>query len=99
MKLSALPQQSSTSTSGSQNNNSRVDHLFVNSLPKRLEEQRHLVKTIKSIYQWNLTRDGKIASIWSKKMFHLIFERIILKVLDKLFLFKNKLYIRPDQNI
>jgi hypothetical protein len=75
MKLSALPQQSSTSVSGSQNNNPRVDHLFVNLLPKHLEEKRHLVKTINSIYQWNLTRDGKIASIWSKKMFHLIFER------------------------
>jgi len=24
-----------------------------------------LIKTIKSIYQWNLTRDGKIASIWT----------------------------------
>jgi putative sterol carrier protein len=65
MKLSALPQEPSSSVSESQTNSSRVDHLFVNWLPKRLEEKRNLVKTIKSIYQWNLTRDGKIVSIWT----------------------------------
>ena len=59
MKLAGLQ------TTGQQQIGSSVDPLFMNWMPKKIQEQKHLVKIIKNVYQWNITRDGQIASIWT----------------------------------
>ncbi|XP_054158565.1 uncharacterized protein LOC128956877 [Oppia nitens] len=41
-----------------------VDPLFRDWLPKLLAEKRHLVDVIKSVYQWNITRNGQVIAIW-----------------------------------
>ena len=75
MTLAAVsPQQSTNALSGGQHqmSGSIVDHLFRDWLPKLLEEKRHLVDVIKSVYQWNLTRDSRLVSVWSKAtLYHL----------------------------
>lgn len=67
MKMSSLSQRPSM-VGSEQLSGSIVDHIFSDALPKFLAERRHLVDVIKSVYQWNLTRDAKLVSIWSKSL-------------------------------
>ncbi|CAG2118733.1 unnamed protein product, partial [Medioppia subpectinata] len=67
MKMDTLSQQQTVSTSGGQQpiSGSTVDHLFRDWLPRLLEEKKHLVDVVKSVYQWNITRNKQIVSVWT----------------------------------
>lgn len=43
----------------------RIDTIFENWASQRLEDMRQLIPTIKTVYLWNITKDGKIASVWT----------------------------------
>lgn len=62
MKLAGLQ------TTGQQQIGSSVDPLFMNWMPKKIQEQKHLVKIIKNVYQWNITRNGQTVAIWTVDM-------------------------------
>ncbi|RWS29708.1 peroxisomal multifunctional enzyme type 2-like isoform X1, partial [Leptotrombidium deliense] len=42
-----------------------IDSVFENWLTKRLEEMQDLIPVIKTVYQWNILKNGKIASVWT----------------------------------
>ncbi len=55
------------SDGGSDDENSgRIDKIFGGWLLKRIRENKDLVPIIKTVYQWNITKNGKIISVWSK---------------------------------
>jgi len=43
----------------------RIDKIFDGWLRTRLRESNELVPHIKTVYQWNITKDGKIRSVWT----------------------------------
>lgn len=45
---------------------SSLDPIFRDFLPGKLQENKELVKIVKAVYQWNITKDGKTAAVWSK---------------------------------
>lgn len=44
----------------------RIDKIFDTWLKQRILESSDLIASVKTLYQWNITKKGKIASIWSK---------------------------------
>lgn len=59
---------------------SRIDKIFETWLIKRIEENNELVPIIKTVYLWNITKHGKIVSIWSKLRLALLrFKRLDTK--------------------
>ena len=44
----------------------RIDKIFDTWLKQRILESGDLIDNVKTLYQWNITKKGKIASIWSK---------------------------------
>ena len=66
MKLETLSQHQSAGAVATdpQMPGSAVDHLFGEWLPRLLEDKKHLVDVIKSVYQWNITRDSRVVSVW-----------------------------------
>lgn len=61
-----------TSNSTTQENNQsssqivcRIDSVFENWAAKRLNDLKSMIPTIKTVYQWNITKDGKPASVWT----------------------------------
>jgi len=47
-------------------NSARIDRIFSGWLRLRIKDNKDLVPIIKTVYQWNITKNGKIISIWSK---------------------------------
>ena len=43
----------------------RIDSVFENWAAKRLNDLKSMIPTIKTVYQWNITKDGKPASVWT----------------------------------
>jgi len=47
-------------------NSGRIDKMFGGWLLKRIRENKDLVPIIKTVYQWNITKNGKVITVWSK---------------------------------
>lgn len=58
----------------------RIDRIFSNWLLKRIRENNELVPVIKTVYQWNITKGGRIISVWSESKHTFCNSILLIKV-------------------
>ena len=51
---------------GGDGQSSRIDKIFGGWLSVRIRDHKELVPIIKTVYQWNIVKNGKIITVWSK---------------------------------
>ncbi|XP_015791638.1 uncharacterized protein LOC107368336 [Tetranychus urticae] len=55
----------SSQSNSNPNNVCRIDAVFENWAAKKLSEMKTIIPTIKTVYQWNILKNGKPASVWT----------------------------------
>lgn len=63
--ISMAPGGSDGSGGDGGDNGCRIDAVFENWAAQRLSEMKSLIPTIKTIYQWNITKGGRVVSVWT----------------------------------
>lgn len=66
MRFVCAPYGGNDGQSGGDGESPKIDKIFGGWLSVRIKDHKELVPVIKTVYQWNITKNGKIISVWSQ---------------------------------